>query len=212
MDAVDKHLVHPDGALIQLLDPPFDRSEPNPGYIKGYLRGVRENGGQYTHAAVWAAMAFAELGDVERAWKLFTMIDPVNHANSADSIAVYKTEPYVLASDVYAFAPHTGRGGWTWYTGSAGWMYQFILESLLGARLETDKLHFAPCVPADWKSFEVRYRYRETAYHITVLQTLGAKARAKVTIDGVEQSDPVVNLIDDRRPHVVEVRINNAAG
>ena len=208
MDAVDKHLVRLDGALIQLLDPPFDRAEPNPGYIKGYLPGVRENGGQYTHAAVWAAMAFAELGDAGRAWKLFTMIAPVSHANSAESIAVYKTEPYVLASDVYALAPHTGRGGWTWYTGSAGWMYRFVLESLLGVRLEADTLHFSPCVPADWKSFDVHYRYRETVYQITVLQTHGAEDGAKVTVDGVEQPDPVVSLIDDRQPHTVEVRMN----
>ena len=124
MDAVDQQLVHRDAALIQLLDPPFDHSDPNPGYIQGYVRGVRENGGQYTHAAVWATMAFAALGDAERAWELFTMINPVNHAKSPEAIAVYKTEPYVLASDVYALAPHTGRGGWTWYTGSAGWMYQ----------------------------------------------------------------------------------------
>lgn len=209
MDAVDKHLVRPDGALIQLLDPPFDRSEPNPGYIKGYLRGVRENGGQYTHAAVWTAMAFAALGDAERAWKLFTMIDPVNHANSANSIAVYKTEPYVLASDVYAFTPHTGRGGWTWYTGSAGWMYQFTLESLLGLRLAMDKLHFAPCVPADWKSFEVHYRYRDTVYHITVLRTDGADGGAKLTIDGVEQSGSAIPLVNDRRQHSVELTIHH---
>ena len=135
------------------------------------MRGVRENGGQYTHAAVWAAMAFAALGDAERAWELFTLINPVNHAKSPDAIALYKTEPYVLASDVYALAPHTGRGGWTWYTGSAGWMYQLILESLLGLRLEADKLHFSPCVPADWNSFQVHYRYRKTVYHITVVQT-----------------------------------------
>ncbi len=212
MDAVDRHLVRPEGALIQLLDPPFDRSEPNPGYIKGYLRGVRENGGQYTHAAVWAAMAFAALGDAERAWKLFTMIDPVNHANSAASIAVYKTEPYVLASDVYALAPHIGRGGWTWYTGSAGWMVQFILESLLGLRLATDKLHFSPCVPAHWKSFEVHYRYRETVYHITVLQTHGADDGTKLTIDGVEQAGTAVPLVDDRRQHSVEVRICGVPG
>ncbi|MFD2274523.1 GH36-type glycosyl hydrolase domain-containing protein [Undibacterium arcticum] len=149
------------GALIQLLDPPFGQFEPNPGYIKGYLRGVRENGGQYTHAAVWAAMAFAALGNAERAWQLCKMINPINRAASVDAIAVYKTEPYVLASDVYALAPHVGRGGWTWYTGSAGWMYQFIVESLLGLRLEAEQLHFAPCVPADWKSFEVIYRYRK---------------------------------------------------
>jgi len=212
MDAVDRHLVRADGALIQLLDPPFDRSEPNPGYIKGYLRGVRENGGQYTHAAVWAAMAFAALGDAERAWKLFTMIDPVNHANSPDSIAVYKTEPYVLASDVYALAPHTGRGGWTWYTGAAGWMYQFTLESLLGLRLVMDKLHFSPCVPADWKSFEVHYRYRETVYHITLLQMVGADGGTKLTIDGVEQSGPAIPLVNDRQQHSVEVRIHRVPG
>jgi len=212
MDAVDRHLVRVEGALIQLLDPPFDRSEPNPGYIKGYLRGVRENGGQYTHAAVWAAMAFAALGDAERAWKLFAMIDPVNHANSADSIAVYKTEPYVLAGDVYALAPHTGRGGWTWYTGSAGWMYQFILESLLGLNRTADELHFLPCVPAAWKSFEVHYRYRETAYHITVLHEHVAKAGTRVTVDGVEQSGAALSLVNDHRQHAVEVSICGAPG
>jgi len=211
MDAVDRHLVRPAGALIQLLDPPFDRSEPNPGYIKGYLRGVRENGGQYTHAAVWAAMAFAALGDAERVWKLFTMIDPVNHANSADSIAVYKTEPYVLAADVYALAPHTGRGGWTWYTGSAGWMYRFIVESLLGLRLEADKLHVAPCVPADWNSFQVHYRYRETVYHITVLKTSAADGGPRLTVDGVEHSGPTIPLVDDRHQHSVEVSILRAS-
>jgi cellobiose phosphorylase len=207
MVALDRHLVCPDGALIQLLDPPFDKSEPNPGYIKGYLPGVRENGGQYTHAAVWAAMAFAELGDAERAWKLFAMLNPVNHANSAESIAVYKTEPYVIAADVYSRAPHVGRGGWTWYTGSAGWMYRFILEALLGLRREADALHFAPCLPADWTSFEVHYRYRETVYHIVVLQTGRGDAGTKLTVDGLEQSRPVVPLVDDRRPHTVELII-----
>jgi cellobiose phosphorylase len=208
MNAVDTQLVRRDAALIQLLDPPFDHSEPNPGYIQGYVRGVRENGGQYTHAAVWAAMAFAALGDAERAWELFTMIAPVNHAKSPDAIAVYKTEPYVLAADVYALAPHTGRGGWTWYTGSAGWMYRFILESLLGLTLENDKLHFAPCVAADWKSFEVHYRYRETVYDIVVLKTYGGDDGAKLTVDGVEQPSPVVRLVDDRQPHSVEMRIH----
>jgi cellobiose phosphorylase len=212
MDAVDRLLVREEGALIQLLDPPFDRAEPNPGYIRGYLRGVRENGGQYTHAAVWAAMAFAAVGDAERAWKLFTMINPVNHANSAESIAVYKTEPYVIASDVYAYAPHTGRGGWTWYTGAAGWMYQFILESVLGLTLKVDKLYFSPCVPADWKSFEVHYRYRETDYQITVLQTHGADGESKLTVDGVAQSSLAVSLVDDRKQHAVEVRIHGVSG
>ena len=139
------------------------------------------------------------------------MIDPVNHARSPDAIAVYKTEPYVLASDVYSLAPHTGRGGWTWYTGAAGWMYRFILESLLGLRLEADKLYFAPCVPADWKSFQVRYRYRETAYHITVLQTSIADGGPRLMVDGLELPGPAIPMVDDRRQHVVEVKIHGEA-
>ena len=122
-------------------------------------------------AAIWAAMAFAALGDSRRAWELLAMINPVNHARSPEGMATYKVEPYVVAADVYALSPHTGRGGWTWYTGSAGWMYRLIVESLLGLRLEVDKLHFAPCLPADWKAFKVHYRYRGTVYHIAVLQT-----------------------------------------
>ena len=152
MDAVDQRLVRRDHALVQLLDPPFDKSDLNPGYIKGYVPGVRENGGQYTHAAIWAAMAFAALGDSRRAWELLAMINPVNQRRSPEGIATYKVEPYVVAADVYALPPHTGRGGWTWYTGSAGWMYRLIVESLLGLRLEVDKLRFAPCLPADWKA------------------------------------------------------------
>ncbi|MBC7499235.1 MAG: hypothetical protein H7315_01840 [Herminiimonas sp.] len=210
MDALDTLLVRPDAALIQLLDPPFDKSEPNPGYIKGYLPGVRENGGQYTHAAVWAGMAFAALGDAERAWKLFTMIDPIRHTDSVDKIARYKTEPYVFASDVYSFAPHIGRGGWTWYTGSAGWMVQFTLESLLGLQLETDKLHFFPCVPADWKSFEVDYRYRDTAYHITVMLIEEVDGNAMLTVDGIAQSGAAISLVNDRHKHAVTLRIPTA--
>ncbi len=153
-------------------------------------------------------MAFAAMGDAERALELFNMINPVNHGNSADSIAVYKTEPYVLASDVYAFAPHRGRGGWTWYTGSAGWMYRLILESLLGLRLDVDKLHFAPCLPADWTTFKLHYRYRETVYHITVLQICAADGETRVTLDGVERHDRAVPLVDDGQEHVVEVNIH----
>ena len=137
-----------DDSLIQLFDPPFDKSNLDPGYIKGYVPGVRENGGQYTHAAVWASMAFAALGDARRAWELFTLINPVNHALSGQDAATYKVEPYVVAADVYTSPPHAGRGGWTWYTGSAGWMYRLIIESLLGLRLEVDQLRFEPCLPA----------------------------------------------------------------
>ena len=168
---------------------------------------MRENGGQYTQGAVWAAMAFATLGDSRRAWELLAMINPVNHARSAEGIATYKVEPYVVAADVYALAPHTGRGGWTWYTGSAGWMYRLIVESLLGLRLEADKLRFTPCLPADWKAFKVHYRYRETVYHIAVLQTRAGNGEPRVTVDGVERPDNMIPLVDDRQDHSVEVRM-----
>jgi cellobiose phosphorylase len=208
MEAVDKRLVRRDHALIQLLDPPFDKSTLNPGYIKGYLPGVRENGGQYTHGAIWAAMAFAALGDSRRAWELSAMINPVNHARSAEAIAAYKVEPYVVAADVYALSPHTGRGGWTWYTGSAGWMYRLIVESLLGLRLEVDKLRFVPCLPADWEAFKVHYRYEETFYHIAVLHTRAGNGEMSVTVDGVEQHDGAIPLVDDRQEHYVEVKLH----
>ena len=207
MEAVDKLLVRRDHNLIQLLDPPFDKAAMDPGYIKGYVPGVRENGGQYTHAAVWTAMAFAALGDGSRAWELLTMINPINHGRSPEEIAIYKGEPYVAAADVYAAPAHIGRGGWTWYTGSAGWMYRLIVESLLGLRLETDKLRFEPCLPEEWDSFKVHYRYRETIYHITVLQT-SDNSEAGVIVDGVLQSGKTISLVDDRQEHAVEVRIS----
>src|SRR5947208_9248292 len=140
MNAVDQRLIRRESKLIQLFDPPFDKSPQNPGYIKGYVPGVRENGGQYTHAAVWTVMAFALSGDVERAWELWQIINPINHGDRVDKINTYKVEPYVVAADVYGVAPHTGRGGWTWYTGSAGWMYRLLMESFLGLRLHIDKL------------------------------------------------------------------------
>jgi cellobiose phosphorylase len=207
MEAVYKRLVRHDDALIQLLDPPFDKSELNPGYIKGYVPGVRENGGQYTHGALWTVMAFAALGDRKRAWELFALINPVNHARSLEQVGVYRVEPYVVAADVYAVSPHTGRGGWTWYTGSAGWMYRLIVESLLGLRLEGTTLRFVPCLPQHWKTFKMHYRYRETMYHITVLQSDSGGASMTVTIDGVQRADPGIPLVDDRHEHAVEVTV-----
>ena len=207
MAALDMHLVDRDAALIKLLAPPFDHSDPSPGYIQGYVPGVRENGGQYTHAAVWAAMAFAALGDAARAWELFTMLDPVRHADSSQAVATYKTEPYVLASDVYALPPHRGRGGWTWYTGSAGWMLRFILESLLGLSVESDRLRIVPCVPKHWVSFQLNYRYRETLYRIKVLPSSPEGDGPALTLDGAEFFGSAIPLIDDRREHAVVVRI-----
>ena len=207
MEAVDQRLVQREHGLIQLLAPPFDKSSLNPGYIKGYVPGVRENGGQYTQGAIWAAMAFAALGDSRRAWELLAMISPVNHAGSPEGIATYKVEPYVVAADVYALPPHTGRGGWTWYTGSAGWMYRLVLESLLGLRLEPNQLRLAPCLPAGWKSFKVHYRYRETVYHIAVLQTPAGEGGGSLIMDGVDRPDRAIPLLDDRQEHLVEMRI-----
>jgi cyclic beta-1,2-glucan synthetase len=170
------------------------------------VRGVRENGGQYTHAAVWAAMAFGALGDTDRAWELVSMLNPIKHAESANGIAVYKSEPYVIASDVYSRAPHAGRGGWTWYTGSAGWMYRLIVESLLGLTVESNLLRIAPCMPKDWKSFKIHYRYHDTPYEITVVQALAAEGQG-VTVDDAPVSGPSIALVNDHRAHKVEVRI-----
>ena len=213
MRAVDARLVRRDSKLIQLLDPPFDKSDLNPGYIRGYVPGVRENGGQYTHAAIWTAMAFARQGDAARAWELLDMINPVNHGRTADDIATYKVEPYVVAADVYGVAPHIGRGGWTWYTGSSGWMYRLILESLLGLRLLIDRLYFTPCVPAHWTRFSLIYRYRKTAYHITVIQAPESEAQRRavgVTLDGMGFDGGFIPLVDDGVEHWVDVHIVSA--
>jgi cellobiose phosphorylase len=207
MDAVDAHLVHRDTALVQLLDPPFDHADPSPGYIQGYVRGVRENGGQYTHAAVWAAMAFAALGDTRRAWELFTLLDPIRHADSAPAIERYKVEPYVIASDVYALPPHAGRGGWTWYTGAAGWMLRFMLESVLGLTVEADQLRLKPCCPDDWPAFELNYRWHDTLYRIELVRSSGDIPGSGWSLDGVACPAPAVTLVDDRRDHVVSVRL-----
>ena len=210
MEAADQRLIKGDQRLIQLLAPPFDKSDLNPGYIKGYVPGVRENGGQYTHAAIWMAMAFARLGDNRRAWELMTMINPVNHARSPELIGTYKVEPYAVASDVYALAPHVGRGGWTWYTGSAGWMYLLIMESLLGLRRQGDRLSFAPVLPPDWGGFTVHYRYGETVYRIVIVRAQGDDGTTNVTVDGVLQRDKKIALVDDRHAHAVEVVITES--
>jgi cellobiose phosphorylase len=214
MNAVSARLVRRDDALIQLLDPPFDTSDLEPGYIRGYVPGVRENGGQYTHGAIWTAMAFAALGDNARAWELTQMINPVNHARTPEGAAAYKVEPYVIAADVYALPPHTGRGGWTWYTGSAGWMYRLVVEALLGLRREGERLHFAPCMPPAWDTFELHYRFGEATYHIVVRKAASEgdetpDAPNLVIIDGIVQDDDFVLLSDDRQEHHVEVRASS---
>ena len=171
LDALDAHLVSERDGIIRLLTPAFDRTPHDPGYIKGYLPGVRENGGQYTHGALWAVKAFAEIGDAERAVRLLEMVSPVNHARTPHDVTIYQVEPYVIAADVYSVPPHVGRGGWTWYTGSAGWMYRVTLESVLGVELRDGReLVLRPSVPRGWPGFTVRYRLpdRSATYELVV--------------------------------------------
>lgn len=208
MEAVSERLVRREAGLIQLFDPPFDHSSLNPGYIKAYIPGVRENGGQYTHGAVWAIMAFALMGDTDRAWDLFALLNPLHHGATASQIATYKVEPYVVAADVYSVAPHTGRGGWTWYTGSAGWMYRLLLETLLGVNLEGNQLRLTPSLPKAWNTFSVHYRYRQTQYHIRITRTPGAFAgNCRLWLDGQALPGNTFPLLDDYQEHSVEMRI-----
>ncbi len=210
MNAVDQRLVRRTDKLIQLFDPPFDKSLLNPGYIKGYIPGVRENGGQYTHGAIWTVMAFALNGENDRAWELFGLLNPVHHGGTPQQIATYKVEPYVVAADVYAVAPHIGRGGWTWYTGSAGWMYRLLIETLLGVNLEGNQLRLTPLPPKSWTTYKIHYRYRQTVYHITIsrLATDAAEAN-QVFLDGEKLVGKNLPLADDRREHFVELKVCN---
>jgi cellobiose phosphorylase len=210
MAAVDQFLVRRDLRLIQLLEPAFDGRGLDPGYIRGYVPGVRENGGQYSHAAIWTLMAFAARGDRAKVWELFKMIHPLSHAANAAAIQVYKVEPYVMAADVYANESHRGRGGWTWYTGSAGWMYQFITGSLLGFEQRGDQLQFRPCLPPGWDGFSVDYRWGKSVYHIRITRladadagaAAGGAAAATAAAAGVVDT---VRLVDDGGEHEVEL-------
>jgi len=204
---VDQRLVKRDPGLIELFTPPFDKSALNPGYIKGYIPGVRENGGQYTHGAVWTVMAFALMGDVERAWELFNLLNPIHHGATSEQIKTYKVEPYVVAADVYSRPPHTGRGGWTWYTGSAGWMYRLLTETLLGVNLAGDRLRLAPRFPKSWSSYKIHYRYRQTFYHITITRRPElSDAEATISLDGSDLPDKAIPLLDDHVEHFVEMQ------
>ena len=198
MHALNQRLVRREANLIQLLDPPFDHSLLEPGYIKGYVPGVRENGGQYTHAAIWATMAFAMMDDRKNAWELYAMLNPINHGSTKDQIERYKVEPYVMSADIYGALPHIGRGGWTWYTGAAGWMYRLTLETLLGVTLETKMgvahLLIAPCKPEHWQTYKIQYKYHETIYKISINLTAFESNFVSVTIDDVELIQKVIDI------------------
>ncbi len=206
MKSVEHYLVRRDTGLILLFTPPFDNSDLEPGYIKGYVPGVRENGGQYTHAAAWVIKAFALMGDGDKAWELFNLINPVNHARTPIECATYKVEPYVAAADVYAVSPHEGRGGWTWYTGAAGWLYRVAVEYILGMKRKGERLKIDPCIPGDWREYSVSYRYKDTDYHITVKNPEGVNRNVKqVMVDGRIMEDKLIDLVNDGTDHGVEV-------
>jgi cyclic beta-1,2-glucan synthetase len=207
MQSLERRLIRRDAGIILLLDPPFDSSHQEPGYIKGYVPGVRENGGQYTHAAIWAVMAYAAAGDSGRAWELTQLINPLNHSSSPEQVATYRVEPYVAAADVYGASPHTGRGGWTWYTGSASWLYRLMTESLLGLNREVERLRIRPCLPQGWSSIRINYRYYDTYYPIEIHRVGPGCGVRRVVVDGTEDPSQTITLHNDRQSHGVRVEI-----
>lgn len=210
MDAVRTLLIHRPARVILLLTPPFDKSALDPGYIKSYVPGIRENGGQYTHAAIWTAMAIAKLGNGDEAVELFHMLNPINHARSRQDVERYKVEPYVVAADVYAHPLHMGRGGWTWYTGSAGWLYRLGLESILGLTRRGSTFALDPCIPASWPGYSITWRFGRSRYEITVVNA-GRQCRgiAEATLDGNAVDPCAIQLVDDELLHVVRAVMGN---
>ena len=206
MDSVRTSLVARGSQILLLLHPPFDRSAQDPGYIKGYPPGVRENGGQYTHAAVWIVMALARLGSGDEAAEFFHMLNPVNHGRTAADVARYKTEPYVMAGDVYARPPHAGRGGWSWYTGSAGWMYRAGLESILGLRRRGETFVVDPCIPSSWPEYRMTWRFLDSRYEIIVSNpTRRCRGVATATLDGAPVDARAIPLLNDGGTHEVQI-------
>jgi len=210
MAAADDQLVRRDDGLALLFTPPFDDGPLEPGYIKGYVPGIRENGGQYTHGAIWSIIAQARLGDGDRAGELFAMLNPINHATTRAGVLRYKVEPYVMSADVYSEPPHVGRGGWTWYTGSAGWMYQAAVEWILGLRRHGNALVIDPCIPRAWPGFEIELRHGTARYQITVENPAGVcRGIVRAEIDGELSADPTdpVALVDDGAVHLVRITL-----
>lgn len=211
MEAVYKYLVRLEDELILLFTPPFQRTARDPGYIKGYPRGVRENGGQYTHAALWVIWAFAQMGQGERATELFHLINPIYHADTMEKVERYRVEPYVIAADVYSIAPYVGRGGWTWYTGSASWMYRLGTEMILGLQRTGDNLKINPSIPNDWTHYQIHYRFGKSLYHILVKQQKNGKTETnQISIDGKVLKDGLIPLKDDNKTHEVVITLGKA--
>ena len=207
MRSAEEHLVKDEQSLILLLTPPFDKGRMDPGYIKGYPPGVRENGGQYTHGAIWFAWATATLGDGERAMQLFRMLNPAERTQEQRAAAHYRVEPYVVAADVYGWPPHVGRGGWTWYTGSAGWLYRLGVERLLGLTRRGGGLDIAPVLPPSWPGFSVTYTHGSSRYLIEVERASDGDARHGLVLDGSPAEGTTIPLLDDGRTRTVRLTL-----
>jgi cyclic beta-1,2-glucan synthetase len=201
--AMERYLWDKNEAIFKLFTPPFDKTEKNPGYIRGYIPGVRENGGQYTHAAIWAVLALTKLGEKDKALELFNMLNPINHSRTNAEVTKYKVEPYVMAADVYTIYPNVGRGGWSWYTGAAGWMYQVALEGILGFNIKKDKLTLSPCVPYSWDGYTINYRFKTSEYNIKI-KFVNTEKKG-IMVDGTKQESFPIELKDDGKKHEVEV-------
>ena len=200
MESVDRELVDRQAGVVRLFHPPFSETDGDPGYVRGYPEGVRENGGQYTHAAVWVALAFARQGDADRAWDIVRMIDPIRRGAEPKHMEQRRTEPYVLCGDVYSAAPWTGRGGWSWYTGSAGWLYRLLVEELLGVRLDRGALLIEPRLPTTWPGVEITYRHRGQSWLIFI-----SRGERRTMVNGQANVDHRIPLTIIGAPQRVEV-------
>ena len=208
MESLENHLVDKENGIIKLLDPPFIDGKLNPGYIKSYLPGVRENGGQYTHSSLWVIIAEAILGFGDKAGEFYRMINPIEHARTKDAANKYKVEPYVIAADIYGTSNLAGRGGWTWYTGSSSWFYKAGIEYILGLKIQNNVLKIEPCIPKEWKEFSSRYKFGRSIYNIKV-KNLGGKNYGVncVKLNGVEVENKAIKLVDDGSINEVEVEM-----
>ncbi len=208
MESLENHLVDREHGIIKLLDPPFEKGILNPGYIKAYLPGTRENGGQYTHSSIWAVIAEAILGFGNKAGEYYRMINPIEHSRTKEAAQKYKVEPYVIAADIYGQGNLAGRGGWTWYTGSGSWMYEAGIKYLLGLRIQKGILTLKPCIPSDWKEYSFRYQYGNTIYHVVVKNPNGQNTGIrKFVVDGQEVEEKQLQLTKNGGVHHIEVEM-----
>ena len=208
MEALENHLIDKENGIIKLLDPPFNKTKIEPGYIKAYLPGVRENGGQYTHASCWAIIAFTKLGFGDKALEYYRMINPIEHSRTRETALKYKVEPYVIPADIYGAESLAGRGGWTWYTGSSSWYYKAGIENILGLKIKNKILIIEPCIPKDWKEYQIKYRYKNSIYNIKIKNENGKNTGVeKFYLNGKEVEEKEIILNGEGGIYEVEIKM-----